>query len=442
MAKFTGELSGSLAFIESGVVQTQMIPGIESLNLTGSLNISGSQLTVNGRNVFGEIDALTAGADPDIGTLRIHSQSMLEYTSSTDIRLSGIEAYTGSVDQLNAATSSYFLQTDAANVVSSSNQIVALGFGRDNVVSGSDQILDLGFKKDVISGSQQMLDLGFVTSSNIASYNDLTDVPSGIVSSSVQVADLGFISGSEYYELGSIPEGIVSSSNQVETLLSNNSVDFGTGVVSASFFSGDGSGLRNLNIGQVSSIRETFTATGSITIDHNFSSYNVNVAVYDSSNTLILPASIQLTSDNSAKIEFDSLTAGHAVVSLGGHIFTGSTAWSQVTEKPTGIISSSAQITALGRFLLYDRLISDEELQFDSYKEKEKLALLFDSRLPFFDQGYWLWLRVIYNLVLSMLWVQLLPNASRVTLQYLLIAQNQGALYSTIAPYRNRLLKE
>ena len=348
MAKFTGELSGSLAFIESGVVQTQMIPGIESLNLTGSLNISGSQLTVNGRNVFGEIDALTAGADPDIGTLRIHSQSMLEYTSSTDIRLSGIEAYTGSVDQLNAATSSYFLQTDAANVVSSSNQIVALGFGRDNVVSGSDQILDLGFKKDVISGSQQMLDLGFVTSSNIASYNDLTDVPSGIVSSSVQVADLGFISGSEYYELGSIPEGIVSSSNQVETLLSNNSVDFGTGVVSASFFSGDGSGLRNLNIGQVSSIRETFTATGSITIDHNFSSYNVNVAVYDSSNTLILPASIQLTSDNSAKIEFDSLTAGHAVVSLGGHIFTGSTAWSQVTEKPTGIISSSAQITALG----------------------------------------------------------------------------------------------
>ena len=348
MAKFTGELSGSLAFIESGVVQTQMIPGIESLNLTGSLNISGSQLTVNGRNVFGEIDALTAGADPDIGTLRIHSQSMLEYTSSTDIRLSGIEAYTGSVDQLNAATSSYFLQTDAANVVSSSNQIVALGFAKDNIISGSDQILDLGFKKDVISGSQQMLDLGFVTSSNIASYNDLSDVPSGIVSSSVQVADLGFISGSEYYELGSIPEGIVSSSNQVETLLSNNSVDFGTGTVSASFFSGDGSGLRNLNIGQVNSIRETFTATGSITIDHNFSSYNVNVAVYDSSNTLILPASIQLTSDNSAKIEFDSLTAGHAVVSLGGHIFTGSTAWSQVTEKPTGIISSSAQITALG----------------------------------------------------------------------------------------------
>lgn len=348
MAKFTGELSGSLAFIESGVVQTQMIPGIESLNLTGSLNISGSQLTVNGRNVFGEIDALTAGANPDIGTLRIHSQSMLEYTSSTDIRLAGIEAYTGSVDQLNAATSSYYLQSDAANVVSSSNQIEALGFGRANVISGSDQIIDLGFNKDVVSGSQQILDLGFVTSSNIASYNDLTDVPSGLVSASVQVAELGFISGSEYYELGSIPQGIVSSSNQVETLLSNNSVDFGTGIVSASLFSGDGSGLTNLNIGQVASVRETFSATGSITVEHNFSSYNVNVAVYDTSNTLILPASIQLTSDNTAKVDFDSQTAGHIVVSLGGHIFTGSTAWTQVTEKPTGIVSSSAQITALG----------------------------------------------------------------------------------------------
>ena len=348
MAKFTGALSGSLAFIESGVVQTQMIPGIESLNLTGSLNISGSQLTVNGRNVFGEIDALTAGGDPDIGTLRIHSQSMLDYTGSTNIRLSGIEAYTGSVDQLNAATSSYYLQSDAANVVSSSNQIEALGFGRDNVISGSDQILDLGFKKDVISGSQQMLDLGFVTSSNIASYNDLTDIPSGLVSASVQVAELGFISGSEYYELGSIPQGIVSSSNQIDALLFNRSVDFGTGIVSASLFSGDGSGLTNLNIGQVASVRETFDATGSITVDHNFSSYNINVAVYDSSNTLILPASVQLTSDNSAKVDFDSQTAGHIVVSLGGHIFTGSTAWSRITEKPTGIISSSAQITALG----------------------------------------------------------------------------------------------
>ena len=348
MAKFTGELSGSLAFIRSGVVQTQMIPGVESLNLTGSLNISGSQLTVNGRNVFNEIDALTAGADPEVGSLRIHSASMLAYTASNNIRVDALEAYSSSVDQLNAATSSYFLQTDAANVVSSSNQIVALGFAKDNIISGSDQILDLGFNKDVVSGSQQILDLGFVTSSNIASYNDLSNVPGGIISSSVQVADLGFISGSEYHELGSIPAGIVSSSNQVEALLSNNSVDFGTGTVSASFFSGDGSGLRNLNIGQVNSIRETFDSTGSITVDHNFGSYNVNVAVYDSSNTLILPASIQLTSDNSAKIEFDSLTAGHAVVSLGGHIFTGSTTWSQVTEKPTGIISSSAQITALG----------------------------------------------------------------------------------------------
>jgi len=149
MAKFTGELSGSLAFIRSGVVQTQLIPGTEALNLTGSFNITGSQLTFNGRNVIAEIDALSAGANPDIGTLRIHSASMLQYTGSTNLRLDSIEAVTGSIAQLNAATSSYFLKADSANVVSSSAQITSLGFNRD-VISGSQQIIDLGFNKNVL----------------------------------------------------------------------------------------------------------------------------------------------------------------------------------------------------------------------------------------------------------------------------------------------------
>ena len=196
MAKFTGELSGSLAFIKSGVVTTQLRPGTQALNLTGSFNITGSQLTFNGRNVISEIDALSAGASPDVGTLRIHSASMLAYTASNDLRVQALENVTGSISTLNAATSSYFLKTDSANVISSSNQILALGYTKDNLISGSQQLLDLGFKKDVLSGSQQILDLGFVTSSNIASYGDLSNVPGGILSSSVQLGALGFITGS------------------------------------------------------------------------------------------------------------------------------------------------------------------------------------------------------------------------------------------------------
>ena len=348
MAKFTGELSGSLAFIKGGAVSAQMVPGAQSLNVTGSFNISGSQLTVNGRNVMSEIDALSAGADPEVGSLRIHSASMLTYTGSTNTRLDSLEVFTSSIDSLNSATSSYFLNANAGDIISSSNQILALGFTKDDLLSGSQQLIDLGFNRDTVSGSQQILDLGFVTSSNIASYNDLSNVPGGIISASVQIASLGFISGSEYSELGGIPNLIVSSSDQIKALLSNETVDFGSGVVTASLFSGNGSGLTNLNIGQVTSIREGFDTTSSLQITHNFSSYNVNVAVYDSSNFLLIPQDVELVSDDIVKVTFDEDTSGHVVVSLGGHVFTASVDYDTLTSVPQGIVSSSAQITALG----------------------------------------------------------------------------------------------
>ena len=341
MAKFTGELSGSLAFIKSGVVTTQLRPGTQALNLTGSFNITGSQLTFNGRDVIAEIDALSAGSNPDIGTLRIHSASMLAYTASNNLRVQALENVTGSISTLNAATSSYFLKTDSANVISSSNQILALGYTKDNLISGSQQLLDLGFKKDVLSGSQQILDLGFVTSSNIASYGDLSNVPGGILSSSAQVETLGFITGSDYSDIINKPSGIVSSSAQTLSYLSNQ-------IVTASKFSGDGSGLTNISVGQVTSIRTDFDGTGSLTVAHNFGTQNVNVTTYDESGYQFLPNSVQLIDDNTVKLVFDNPSTGHTVVALGGHIFSGSSAWQNVTNKPSGIISSSGQITALG----------------------------------------------------------------------------------------------
>lgn len=347
MAKFTGEISGSLAFRQGGVVQTQMVPGLNALALTGSLNITGSQLTLNGRNILSEIDALSAGSDPDIGTLRIHSASMLTYTGSNDARVQRIENYTSSINLLNAATSSYFLKSDASNVLSSSAQVEALGFNKD-VISGSQQIVDLGFNKDVVSGSQQILDLGFVTSSNIASYNDLSNVPGGILSSSVQLEGLGFITGSDYSDLVNVPGNIVSSSAQIQSFLLNTDTDFGTAVVTASKFSGDGSGLTNISVGQVTSIKSDFNNTGSLTVDHNFNSQNINVTAYNGSGYQFIPSSVQILNNNSVKLTFDSLTTGYAVVALGGHIFSGSSAWENLTNVPGGIISSSVQIEALG----------------------------------------------------------------------------------------------
>ena len=347
MAKFTGALSGSLAFTKGGVTQTQLIPGANSLNLTGSFNITGSQLTFNGRDVMATIDSLQAGANPNIGSLRLHSASINLYTQSNDARVERIEALTGSISNLNAATSSYFLKEASANIISSSIQIDALGYNKD-VISSSAQIYNLGYRKDVLSGSKQILDLGFVTSSDIARYSDLTNVPGGIISSSVQIGTLGYITGSTYAALANIPSDIVSGSTQISNNLLNTTVDFGTGLVTASAFKGDGSGLTGIAVDTISSIRSDFDSTGSITIAHSFNTQNVNVTVYDENGYQFIPSATQLLDNNNVKIEFGHLTTGHAVVAVGGHIFSGSVEYSSVLNTPTNLISSSQQISDLG----------------------------------------------------------------------------------------------
>jgi len=347
MAKFTGALSGSLAFMKGGVAQTQLVPGAQSLNLTGSFNITGSQLTFNGRDVMATIDSLQAGANPNIGSLRLHSASINLYTQSNDQRVERLEAVTGSIPNLNAATSSYFLKADSSNIISSSLQIDALGYNRD-VISSSAQIYNLGYRKDVLSGSKQILDLGFVTSSDIARYSDLTNVPGGIISSSAQVGTLGYITGSTYLDLVNIPSNIMSGSSQISTNLLDTTVNFGTGLVSASAFKGDGSGLTGIAVDTISSIRSDFDQTGSVSITHSFNTQNVNVTVYDENGFQYIPASTQLVDNNNVKVTFAEYSTGHVVVTVGGHIFSGSVEYSSVLNTPTNLISSSQQISDLG----------------------------------------------------------------------------------------------
>tara|TARA_E500000318_G_C3547460_1_gene207367 strand:+ start:337 stop:1428 length:1092 start_codon:yes stop_codon:yes gene_type:complete len=63
-----------------------------------------------------------------------------------------------------------------------------------------------------------------ISSSAATSYNNLTDIPVGIVSSSNQV---------NFFDLNNLPSGLVSSSNQI-TLTTSSITDFNEGVISAS----------------------------------------------------------------------------------------------------------------------------------------------------------------------------------------------------------------
>lgn len=112
-----------------------------------------------------------------------------------------------------------------------------------------------------------------------------------------------------------------SSSNKWSTLHVNT---ISGSFISASRFIGDGSQLTNITVSQAATVASTFTSQTTVAVNHNFDSKNVNVVVYDNSDTQIIPASVTLTNNNTVTVTFDSVTSGRVVVAKGGHIVSGS----------------------------------------------------------------------------------------------------------------------
>lgn len=117
--------------------------------------------------------------------------------------------------------------------------------------------------------------------------------------------------------------------------------------VTASFFSGDGSGLTNIaaEVTEQATISDSFTSVTSHTVTHNFGTKNVIVSVYNNSDQLILPSSITTTDTNTVDVAFDVASSGRVVVAKGGHLVSGS-----AILVGTGVVSGSAQIDALTRY--------------------------------------------------------------------------------------------
>jgi Ni,Fe-hydrogenase III small subunit len=157
----------------------------------------------------------------------------------------------------------------------------------------------MAWKKIIFSGSAGEL-------SSLAVDGNITGTFVGALSSSAQIAS--DISGSSTSLSASIASDIAAANS---------------GSFSGSF-QGNGSALTNITVDQSATIASSFTNQTSVAVNHNFASKNVAVTVYNSSDVLILPASVTLTNDNTATVTFDSSTSGRIVVSKGGHIVSGS----------------------------------------------------------------------------------------------------------------------
>lgn len=118
-----------------------------------------------------------------------------------------------------------------------------------------------------------------------------------------------------------------------------------TSAVTASYFKGDGSGLTNVNatVSDVATVVDTFTATTTKVVNHDFNSRNIIVSVYDNDYNQIIPASVNVSSLDSVTITFTQASTGFAVIAKGGHIVSGSVV--NIQEVATQVDTFTAQTT-------------------------------------------------------------------------------------------------
>ena len=116
--------------------------------------------------------------------------------------------------------------------------------------------------------------------------------------------------------------------------------------VTASYFVGDGSGLTNLNatVSEQATVSDTFTNTLTKVVNHNFSSKNLIISIYDQNDNQIIPANVNLTDLNTVTITFNQLSTGTVVVAKGGHIVGGNATISQVSTVTDTFTSATSKV--------------------------------------------------------------------------------------------------
>ena len=151
------------------------------------------------------------------------------------------------------------------------------------------------------------------------------------------------------------------SADTIQEFITNDFVGSGSiemsGSISASYFIGDGSGLTNITVAQNSTVKQSFTNADTWSVQHNLSTPNAIVQVYDSSDFQIIPETIQIIDDDNIRATFPAIQSGYVVVARGGQIVSGSVDVENIagfdakvlTElNEAGVFSGSAQVTLTG----------------------------------------------------------------------------------------------
>ena len=356
--------SSSIATSIAGITDTD--------NQTLSFNQVNKQLTISDGNT---VDLSSLGGGGGGGGSSIWSTGSSYYYVSSDLQVTGSFSATSLTGSIN-----YSNLTNVPTLISSSAQITAFGFVSESggstpagTISGSEQITSLGF----ISESVDISQLNSFTSSiqtevdaiSAATSSYLTELPSGVVSGSVlrtldgtdvisssaQITAFGFVS-----ESSSVPAGTISGSEQITALgfISSSHTDI---TQLNSYTSSNDTRLDGIDT--VTASLDTRITTEKDRIDNILSGANADydqfVEIVDLVNSTDTENDTAFANhytssrqrdlsleqfSSSIQTEVDGLSAATSsyLTSLDSGIISSS------EQLPGGIVSGSAQITALG----------------------------------------------------------------------------------------------
>ena len=357
------DISDKPAFIGGTNVTVTSGSGGITINSTGGGGGGGGSTDISYLNQY------TSSTDTRLGIIE-------STTSSLDQRLDQIESNTGSygsgqdISSLNTFTSSIQTEVDGLSSATSSYLTSSGSVSYDDItskpsglLSGSEQITALGFVSEsgdnipagTISGSEQITSLGFISSSHtditsLNSYTSSTDTKlSGIESftSSIQTEVDGISATTSSY-LTQLPSGLVSGSysssvdsriltekTRIDNILSGANADY------------------DQFVEIVDLVNTTDTENDTAFANHYTSSRQRDLSLeqFSSSiqtevNTLSAATSSYLTSSGS--VDYSDLTSIPSGIVSGSSQITALGFVSSSDSTPAGTISGSAQITALG----------------------------------------------------------------------------------------------
>jgi hypothetical protein len=155
--------------------------------------------------------------------------------------------------------------------------------------------------------------------------------------------------------------GSAGEGDTVQEIITNDFIGTGSieifGAITASAFTGDGSRLTGISVSQNATVKQSFTNSISWSVEHNLSTPNAIVQVYDSNDFQMIPGTLQIIDDDNVLATFPTIQSGYVVVARGGQIVSGSVDVENIAGlagvitadiNARGVFSGSAQVSLSG----------------------------------------------------------------------------------------------